>query len=397
MKILHLADCIDRVDGCSKHVLLLALAQVRLGHEVLILTAGGDAVEMAGDSGLALREVSTLSHARRSVPAFLRATRAVHAVFGQFTPDIVHAHHFYAANIAWFAARAVRPRLVQTVHAVIPPVGLLPHCVAPRIIAVSEAVRNGLTERDPGMDARITVIRNGSAFTGDEGVLRSMPEWAEMVVAKKHAFIVAFAGRIVEEKGWRGLVEALSLASEGIQRRTGEATRGHGDAEMRGSVQDVGGTVLLAIAGSGSQETAMRHELRVRELDHVMLGSVPNVRPLLEEADVLVVPSLRMEGLPMVIVEAGLAGIAVIASRSDGIPEIIEDGVHGLLVPPGDSAALAEALLHLRSDDELRRRLAAALQERVQREFSVEAMTARTLELYSRSVIAQCGDVHEGK
>ncbi|MBL0174852.1 MAG: glycosyltransferase [Ignavibacteria bacterium] len=114
----------------------------------------------------------------------------------------------------------------------------------------------------------------------------------------------------------------------------------------------------------------------------VFFGSVPNVRPLLEAADVLVVPSLRMEGLPMLLVEAGLAGAAVIASRTDGIPEIIDDGVHGMLVPPGDVDALATALSRMLQDQALRVRLASKLRERVLAEFTVEEMTERTLQVY---------------
>lgn len=383
MIVLHLVDRLDVVDGCSKHVLLLAREQRRLGHDAAILTSGGDALDAARAEGIGVRVLPDLGHAHRSVTGFLRARKAVREVFRELAPDIAHAHHFYAATIAWFASRSMRPRLVQTVHAVIPPVGLLPHCVATRIIAVSEAVRAGLTERDPGMDARITVIRNGSAFTGDDAPLRSTPDYAALCAAREHAFVIAFAGRIVEEKGWRVLVEALASGGEWTRERGAGDTRGDENTEMPGGAREARSAILLAIAGSGTDETALRTGLRDRRVDHMMFGAVPNLRPLLEAADVLVVPSLRMEGLPMLIVEAGLAGIAVIAAHCDGIPEIIEDGVHGLLVPPGDASALAGAILRMRSD-ELRGSFAWALHDRVQREFSVESMAERTLEVYAR-------------
>ena len=371
MTILHLVDRSDVTDGCARHVFLLAREQHRRGHRVQIVTSGGDAMEQARAEGLDVHVLPAIGHETRSIRGFQRARAAVRA----FRPDIVHAHHFYAANIAWFASRDFRPRLVQTVHAVIPPIGLLPHCVGLRLIAVSDAVRAGLIARDPELDPRITVIRNGSDFVGDEETLRGLPAFSELLAAKRDAMVIAFIGRIVEVKGWRVLIDAIGQSIE--HGDAAEGDRGQGTGEDRARKR-----ILLAVAGSGPDEPAMREALRDLGIAHVFFGSVPNVRPLLEEADVLVVPSLRMEGLPMLLVEAGLAGAAVVASRTDGIPEIIDDGVHGLLVPPGDVEALASALVRMLQDAGLRARLASKLRERVLAEFTVEEMTERTLQVY---------------
>ena len=105
-------------------------------------------------------------------------------------------------------------------------------------------------------------------------------------------------------------------------------------------------------------------------------------------SDVLVAPSVptrggKREGIPVVLMEAMAAGLPVVASRLSGIPELVTDEVSGLLVAPGDDAALADALARLAADPDLRRTLGAAGRATVQRDFDVDrnaaALAARIL------------------
>jgi glycosyltransferase involved in cell wall biosynthesis len=113
-----------------------------------------------------------------------------------------------------------------------------------------------------------------------------------------------------------------------------------------------------------------------------LAGQRQDVPDLLAAADVFVMPSL-WEGLPLAILEAMLAQKAIVASVTSGIPEAINDGQEGLLVPPGDEAALAEALGRVLSDAALRSRLAAQARARALREFTVECMTDQYERLYA--------------
>lgn len=92
---------------------------------------------------------------------------------------------------------------------------------------------------------------------------------------------------------------------------------------------------------------------------------------LLREAEVLVMPS-RSEGLPMALLEAMAYGMAAVATRVGGIPEVVDDGADGLLVPPEDPAALVAALGKLAADPELRRRLGTAARARAESLDAVE-------------------------
>jgi colanic acid/amylovoran biosynthesis glycosyltransferase len=104
---------------------------------------------------------------------------------------------------------------------------------------------------------------------------------------------------------------------------------------------------------------------------------------LLQESDILVAPSVpsrdgRREGIPVVLMEAMASGVPVVASRISGIPELVEDGISGLLTPPGDVDALSEALQRLAHDRTLRQRLGQAGRAQVVQEFDL-ATNARLL------------------
>jgi len=99
--------------------------------------------------------------------------------------------------------------------------------------------------------------------------------------------------------------------------------------------------------------------------------------------DIFAMPSL-WEGLPMALLEAMVAGKAIVASATGGIPEAIVDGREGILFPPGDLDAFARGLRTLMTDHARRRTFGAAALERARHEFTVQVMADRYLELYTR-------------
>ena len=111
--------------------------------------------------------------------------------------------------------------------------------------------------------------------------------------------------------------------------------------------------------------------------------SQEEVAGLLQEADILVLPSFA-EGVPVVLMEAMASRLPVIASRIAGIPELVEDGVSGFLVPPGDLEMLTDRLVALISDPALCERMGEAGREKVEAEFDVETEAARLVDLFSR-------------
>jgi glycosyltransferase involved in cell wall biosynthesis len=140
---------------------------------------------------------------------------------------------------------------------------------------------------------------------------------------------------------------------------------------------------VLVVAGDGPERGRLVELARRLGVgDRVLLpGRAGDVGPLLERASLLVHPA-RWEGFGLVLLEAMLAGRAVVATEVSAIPEVVVDGETGLLVPPDDPQALARAIDRLLSDDGERERLGNAGRERAHAEFSVERMAARTAAVY---------------
>ncbi len=161
------------------------------------------------------------------------------------------------------------------------------------------------------------------------------------------SFVVGFAGRIVEEKGWRVLVDALRTLPDEL---------------------------VLAVAGDGPDLEALEEALPGRV--HVA-GLLPKSElwGFYAALDCLAVPSLTTprwkEQLGGTLLDGLATGVPAVASASGGLPDALGDA--GILVPEGDAAALADALRRLRDDAALRDRLAAAGRERFRREFAIPA------------------------
>lgn len=356
MRIVHLIDQFGYCDGCARHVFFLAREQKRAGHEVRIVAGKSDASELLERENIFHEVLSSIHHANRSVLNMISGAMHLRRHFIEFRPDIVHAHHFYAASQARLALFFKQRALVQTVHSNLPSVGWLPKYIGLKIIAVSESTRENIRKQKKSIEERIEVIPNSSGFIGDEEIIRTTQQFLMLVRKGVDCFVVTYIGRLVREKGIHVLIRALAEFSKHA-------------------------TCVCLIVGEGEQEHALRDQAAKLSIDAIFFGTISDVKPLLELSDVVVIPSLALEGLPMTLMEAGLVRKAVIASRTDGIPEIIEHGVSGWLVQPNDVIDLANALRTLHSDAVLRKNIGDALYARVQ-PHTIEHMAERVEEVY---------------
>jgi glycosyltransferase involved in cell wall biosynthesis len=138
----------------------------------------------------------------------------------------------------------------------------------------------------------------------------------------------------------------------------------------------------LVVIGSGPLEAELRQHLTDRQLADVALlaGSRGDVPELLPAFDVFAMSS-RYEGLPIALMEAMAAGLPSVLTAVGGIPEMVSDGVQGLLVPAGDSAAMAAGIVRLARDGQLRADMAAAALQRGCT-FDIRNATKRIWDLY---------------
>lgn len=184
-------------------------------------------------------------------------------------------------------------------------------------------------------------------------------------------------GRLVEKKGFDVLIRALELLTAN---GTEGARISHLDLVGGGPEAD---RLLAAAERTGVADRMTFH------------GEQPNdtVRAMLAAGDIFVLPCRRaangdMDGIPVALMEAMASGIPVISGRLPAIEELVEDGVSGLLVPPDDAIALANAISRLAGDEDLRSRLASAGRTRVAQEFS-SAVNLRRLEDALRTSIRE--------
>ncbi len=135
---------------------------------------------------------------------------------------------------------------------------------------------------------------------------------------------------------------------------------------------------------SGREQLEAREYLKAHRLDSLVkdLDLLPEISSLYEEMDVLLLTS-RRDPLPRVIMEAMCYGVPVVATRVDGIPELVEDGVTGMLVAPEDAAGFAQAVRRLLEDSGLRLRMGAAGRERAKRLFSPAKHVAAMNRIYA--------------
>jgi glycosyltransferase involved in cell wall biosynthesis len=171
-----------------------------------------------------------------------------------------------------------------------------------------------------------------------------------------------------------------------------------------GSLATLHDDARLVLVGRGEEEPALRalaDELGVATRV-VFAGPQPpeRVAAYLAAADLFLFPTTREEAAPLVLPQAMACGLPVVASRIGGIPEVVgDDGLNGLLVEPGDTAAVVEESNRVLSDEELRRRLGQAARSRVLAEYTVERMVERTVAVYEAAAARLDGGglrPHEG-
>jgi glycosyltransferase involved in cell wall biosynthesis len=360
MRIVHVHR-ISGIGGSERH--LLALLPALRAHGIEPSFVGLDDPRGDAEPFYAALEAAGIPFAR--VPAShdldprlpFRIARAARP----FRPDLVHTHLVHADVHGAAASVLLRTPLVSTKHNDDPfragafrYVARLLARRARRIVAITESLARFNAERVGIPRAKLVVVHYGldapPARWADNPPL-ALPDDARVLLA---------LGRLVPQKGLDVAVRALS-----------EVRRRHPDA-------------VLVVAGEGPERRALEGlaaELGVG--DALFLpGRAGDVAAHLARADLLVHPS-RWEGFGLVLLEAMLASVPVVATRVSSIPEIVADGETGVLVPPEDPQALADALARVLDDPGT---LGAAGRARALEHFSAEAMARRTAAVYAEAI-----------
>jgi glycosyltransferase involved in cell wall biosynthesis len=341
------------VGGMEQLVVRIAVEQQRQGHSVSVLSLKGGELE----DGLRNARVPCCVLGGRS--RTLRLLRAVR-FFRSQRPAIINAHNPPAIRYADIGRRVCAPRIVVTCHGMgfgdyTEPTAF-EWSITDAIIAVSRAsASTSYIARHP---QKLALIPNGVEIPRKVrsriDVRRELGLGREVV-----AIIVA---RIDGRKGHETLLRALSRL-------------GHREAPM---------TTL--IVGDGAERAAIQEMAQGVGLGdrHVrFLGYRVDVPDLLAASDMFVLPSIT-EGMPLSVLEAMAQRLPVIATPVGGVPELVESGREGFLVPVSDVTALAERMGELLEDPALRERMGRAGLRRVEEHYSWAQMCSAYEQLYIR-------------
>lgn len=220
------------------------------------------------------------------------------------------------------------------------------------LIAESEATRDHLVKRLGYDQRKVRVIYNGVDLANcPPSKLERQKKRLELRLGGDEA-LIGCVGRLDAQKGQSVLLDAMAK----IRRRT---------------------RARLVVLGEGPARAKLEAQIRRLELEGavIMLGERKDISSWLSALEVFALPSM-WEGLPNALLEAMALGVPCVASAVDGVPEVVKDGVSGLLVPPGKVEPLAHALTKLLEDAPLRAKLGAAAKETISSKFSVIGMMA---------------------
>ncbi len=313
------------------------------------------------------------------VKELLQAVEVADRVRG--SGNVIHLHAHFAhgtTTVAWLAAMLTGVPFSFTGHAKdiyresLNPAGLLARKLraAAFVVTCTSANRDHLLGIAPRADVRLIYHGLNADFAR---ILSAAPsDTARSAVAHGGERIrIVSVGRLVPKKGFGVLVEAVALLRE----------------------RDL--DVALSIVGDDGADAANIRELvasRGLEDTVSLLGprSQEDLHSLYRHADVFAL-ACRVEddgdrdGIPNVLVEAMAAGLPVVSTTVSGIPELVHDGDNGLLVPPDDPAAFADALLRMAKDPQLRTRLAAAGTTTVSERFDGDVLARQMADLFVRA------------
>jgi glycosyltransferase involved in cell wall biosynthesis len=372
IKVLYVCTALNRGSGGERRPLMLAsgVDRSRFDFAICVIERASPAVIAEMKNASCTFYSLDLSRRLYNPVGLARIFFRLYRLFSELRPDVVQTHALHANLLARPAARLAGVKVLISTENVLPdverqiwrralnaPLHALNRYLdrrTDRIVVASEAVRrwkdaNGRSPKihvvGPPLDLDAFKPAPSRAATGAGGC------------------VLGVVGRLSREKG-----HALLIAAMGALRAE------RPDAQ-------------LLIVGSGPLEAELRAQVEALDLGGCVqfLGYLQDIPQILSRLSILVVPSLS-DALPRVALEGMLMELPVVGTRTGGIAEIILDGETGLLVPPGDSAALARACGHLLSHPEEGSRMGRRGRERVLSAFHPAQFIARHEELYATAL-----------
>lgn len=379
IKILY---CITKSNwgGAQKYVYDLATSLPKDSYEVAVVLGGeGTLAEKLRLSGIRTISIENLS---RNI-SFLKDLSVLFKlikIFRKERPDIIHLNSSKMGQLGTLAGRVARvPKIIFTGHGwafnedrsklqkkIIYLLHLLTIALAHQTIAVSEQTKNQIAKGN-SYSHKIITIRNGLAEINffDRAIARKkiqakLPFDFEV----KDRLWLGTISELHKNKGLKYLIEAIHLLDVA--------------ADDRSSLP------MVIIIGDGEKREKLEQRITRYNLEDTifLVGRIDEAERYLKAFDIFTLTSIT-EALPYVILEAGQAGLPIIASGVGGIPEIINDMENGILVRPKEPEEIVKAINFLLEKPDKMKLFGQNIEKKIRADFSKETMVKKTMELYN--------------
>ena len=354
MKILHILNHIQEIgNGIVNVAVDLACQQSQAGHQVAVVSAGGEYCDLLKSYGV---QCYYLDQSKMPLKLIM-AARQYRSIIRDFEPEIVHAHMITGCILASILRQGFEYKLVSTVHNEFQRSAALLG-IADRVIAVSAAVKESMIRRGIPKQ-KLVVILNGPLGS---------PRMASSKTLKPLSLCrpaIATVAGMYFRKGIRELIDAFSSIAADFP------------------------DLNLYLIGDGPDAAALKAQAEQTGFsDRIHFeGFQSEPRQYLLSVDIFVLPSYS-ETFGLALIEARSVGCAVVASDVGGIPEALNNGQAGLLVPPKSSSQLAETCRSLlQNPGQLAKWQSRAAQNL--EHFHVHRVSDETMSLYE-SLVTQC-------
>lgn len=358
--------------GAQKYVYTLATTLPKDKFDVLVIMGeGGILKNKLHEKGIRTFELSDLKRDLSLKNEFWSSSELLKIVWRE-APQVLHLNSPKASGFGAVAGILCRtPKVIQTIHgwsfnedrnfiskSLIYFFSWITTLMCDKTIVIAEKEKKQALAMAKVTTSKITLIKNGLEdikFINRTIVREALLHRAHLGKQSKKLWL----GTICElhrNKGLEYAIKALAKMKEPF---------------------------IYFIVGEGEERNNLQNLIQEYGLQNkvFLLGAIEDAKIYLKAFDVFILSSVK-EGLPYTILEAGLAGLPVVASHTGGIPEIIDDGENGILTRVGDSNQITKALEYFISHPEKQKEFGLKLQQKVKEGFSVDEMLKKTIKLY---------------
>jgi len=342
------------IGGVTKHIAVLSGELLNRGITIEVGSAGGEGFSLPGMDSIKKIYIRLYPSSLRNL---FSSVITLFKLVKKGDVQVIHSHHRFATICAWIVSRVLPVPLVYTEHGFSHDRKLMVRLFQPdHFLTATEVAKKHMVEYLRIKPEKISVIPNGTILE-DNYYERSKRESDGS--ARDIGVNICYAGRLSEEKGMLVLLDAWEMTAK-------QYPWAHlwiiGDGNMRSEMEQI------VVARGLSRQTTFT-------------GFQDDSSKFLSSMDMVVLPSLT-ENMSMILLEAMAMGIPVIASDVGGIPEVVKNGVEGLLVRSGDPKPLYHGIKTLLDDPELRIRMGQLGYKKVAEKYNLKQMGDAYISFY---------------